>query len=439
MSLLKGREYYKPFTYPQFHQRWDIHEKSHWLPSEVPMYDDVNDWKNKLTDNQRDFLTNIFRFFTQGDVDVASAYYSEYLPFFKLPEVTMMMGSFAAREGVHIDAYSYLLETLGMPEATYKEFLMYQEMKDKQDYIKKFSKNNHILGKEEQNFTSEDKEHIAAGIALFSGFTEGMQLFSTFAMLLIFPLNGLMKGMGQIITWSIVDETQHTDGMIELFRVFVSENNSGNEPIRPEVLKNTVFKIAKEMVKLENAFIDLVFKKYGSETSQDGDFFGLTPNRLKDYIKYIADRRLNTMGYDGLFEIKENPIPELEVMINAPTHTNFFENRATDYANVSTTGNWSEVWTQKKNKEEIVNDKSREMRTFIPNEGDLEYFKDFYEDEEKIQSIELNQFQKDCKICQEKDEWIWYEFNSITRERMMKFYDNNHGDTISELKLQACI
>ena len=79
MSLLKGRNYYKPFTYPQFYKRWDIHEKSHWLPSEVPMHEDVNDWKNRLNDNQRDFLTNIFRFFTQGDVDVASAYYTQYL------------------------------------------------------------------------------------------------------------------------------------------------------------------------------------------------------------------------------------------------------------------------------------------------------------------------------------------------------------------------
>ncbi len=181
----------------------------------------------------------------------------------------MMMGGFAGREGVHIDAYSYLLETLGMPEATYKEFLLYEEMKDKQDYIKKFSDSRHILGKGEENLTTEDKEHIAAGIALFSGFTEGMQLFSTFAMLLIFPLNGFMKGMGQIVTWSIVDETQHTEGMIELFKVFVEENKTGDQPIRPYVLQETVYKIAKEMVGLEEAFIDLVFKKYKDEPVND--------------------------------------------------------------------------------------------------------------------------------------------------------------------------
>lgn len=348
MSLFGGKGF-KPFVYPQLYDRWERHEKSHWLPHEVPMSEDVKDWKTRLNDNQRDFLTNIFRFFTQGDIDVAEAYHTEYLPFFKLPEAVMMMGGFAAREAVHIAAYSYLLETLGMPEAMYQEFLMYEEMKNKQDYIKKFSQSKHILGKGVENLTSEDKEHIAAGIALFSGFTEGMQLFSTFAMLLIFPLNGLMKGMGKIVEWSIVDETQHTAGMIEVFKIFVAENLEGENQIRPDVLKETVLKIAREMVGLEEAFIDLVFKKYKEENEisvEDGnkDFFGLTPKRLKAYIKYIADKRLEAMSYEPIFKIKENPLPELEVMIDAPVHTNFFENRAADYSNVATTGTWSEIW-----------------------------------------------------------------------------------------------
>ncbi len=96
-----------------------------------------------------------------------------------------------------------------MPEATYKEFLLYEEMKDKQDYIKKFSDSRHILGKGEENLTTEDKEHIAAGIALFSGCTEGHAIvFQHLRCFYPFLLNGFMKGMGQIVTWSIVDETQ---------------------------------------------------------------------------------------------------------------------------------------------------------------------------------------------------------------------------------------
>jgi ribonucleoside-diphosphate reductase beta chain len=340
--MLNSRNYYKPFTYPQFYTKWSIHEQTHWSPKEVPMHEDINDWNNKLTDIQKDFLTNIFRFFTQGDVDVASAYYTEYLPFFKLPEITMMLGGFAAREAIHIDAYSLLLETLGMPEATYKEFLMYDEMKNKQEYIQRFSNSKYLLSKSIDSLSGPEKEHIAAAIALFSGFTEGMQLFSTFAMLLIFPLNGLMKGMGQIIQWSIVDETQHTDGMIELFKVFVEENSVGTSAIRLDTLRETIYKIATEMVELEEAFIDLVFKRF----TNDSEFFGLTPSKLKEYIKYIANKRLNAMGYDDLYTVSTNPLPELEIMVNAPSHTNFFENTSTDYSANSTTGNWDSVWTQ---------------------------------------------------------------------------------------------
>jgi ribonucleoside-diphosphate reductase beta chain len=155
-------------------------------------------------------------------------------------------------------------------------------------------------------------------------------------MLLVFPLNGLMKGMGKIIEWSIIDESQHTDGMIELFKVFVNENPD----IRETVLTDSVKNIAIEMVSLEEAFIDLIFHKYS-----DGDFFDLTADKLKRYIKFIADHRLKIMGYEPVFGLDTtNPLPELDVMIYAPTHTNFFENRATDYAAISTTGSWSELW-----------------------------------------------------------------------------------------------
>ncbi|GHV49487.1 ribonucleoside-diphosphate reductase subunit beta [Spirochaetia bacterium] len=334
-TLLNEREYYKPFSHPQFFERWIQHEKTHWMPEECSMQDDINDWKNKLNDEQRNFLTNIFRFFTQGDIDVAGAYVSEFLPYFPQIEVRMMMLSFAAREAIHIHAYSHLIESIGMPETVYKEFFNFNAMKAKHDYIKEFSSSSYIISKGIENLTIKDKEHIALGIALFSGFTEGMQLFSTFAMILMFPLHGLMKRMGQIITWSIRDETQHTNGMIEVFKVFLDENPD----IDKISLTKKVYEIAKDMVKLEEEFINLVFKDIKD------DFFGMTPEKLMNFVKYIADRRLITMGFSPLFYIKENPLPELVVMIDAPTHTNFFENNSTDYSLKSTTGDWSDVWS----------------------------------------------------------------------------------------------
>jgi len=316
-KLTDDRTSFKPFNYPWAYEAWLKHEQAHWLHTEVPMLEDVKDWKKKLTAEEKAFLTNIFRFFTQGDIDVAGGYVKNYLPYFKQPEIRMMLLGFAAREGLHIAAYSHLIETLGLPEVTYSQFLEYQEMKDKHDYVMEVSSKN------------GDPASTATHIAVFSAFTEGMQLFSSFIMLLNFPRHGLMKGMGQIVTWSIVDETMHTESMLKLFKEYIKENPE----IWNDELKGKIYTIAERMVELEDKFIDLC-----------GEARNLTKDQLKQYIRYIADRRLISMGLKGIFKVKKNPLPWVEEMINAPVHGNFFENRVTDYAKGALTGSWDEVW-----------------------------------------------------------------------------------------------
>jgi ribonucleoside-diphosphate reductase beta chain len=318
--LTDTREYFKPFNYAWAYDAWLKHEQSHWLHTEVPMAEDVKDWKKKLTKEEKLFLTNIFRFFTQGDIDVAGGYVKNYLPYFPQPEIRMMLMGFAAREALHIAAYSHLIETLGMPESTYNEFLEYQEMKDKHDYVTELSSKN------------GDLSSTATHIAVFSAFTEGMQLFSSFIMLLNFPRHGLMKGMGQIVTWSIVDETMHAENMIKLFKTFIKENNE----IWNDDLKGRIYTIAEKMVALEDKFIDLCYQ--GVKMRE------LEPEDVKQYIRYIADRRLISLGLKGIFKVKKNPLPWVEEMINAPVHGNFFENRVTDYAKGSLKGSWEDVW-----------------------------------------------------------------------------------------------
>jgi len=320
LVLTDERSYFKPFNYPWAYDAWLKHEQSHWLHTEVPMVEDVKDWKKKLTEEERYFLTNIFRFFTQGDIDVAGGYVKNYLPYFPQPEVRMMLMGFAAREALHIAAYSHLIETIGMPESTYSDFLEYQEMKEKHDYVLEISSKN------------GDRASTATHIAVFSAFTEGMQLFSSFIMLLNFPRHGKMKGMGQIVTWSIVDETMHAESMIKLFRTYIEENRD----IWTDELKGKIYSIAERMVELEDKFIDLTFSM--------GEMEDLTPEQVKKYIRYIADRRLISLGMKGLFKVKRNPLPWVESMINAPTHTNFFENRSTDYAKGAMVGKWDDVW-----------------------------------------------------------------------------------------------
>ena len=319
-SLTDERQSFKPFHYPWAYEAWLKHEQSHWLHTECPMLEDVKDWKNKLTTSEKQFLTHIFRFFTQGDVDVAGGYVKNYLPYFPQPEVRMMLLGFAAREALHVAAYSHLIETLGLPDTMYNQFLEYDAMKQKHDYVLDISSQN------------TSKENTAKHIAVFSAFTEGMQLFSSFIMLLNFPRNGTMKGMGQIVTWSIVDETMHTESMIKLFRQYIEENKE----IWNDELKGELYTIATRMVELEDKFIDLAFDM--------GEMTRLTKEDVKQYIRYIADRRLISLGLKGIFKVKKNPLPWVEEMVNSPVHGNFFENRVTDYAKGALSGNWDDVW-----------------------------------------------------------------------------------------------
>ena len=317
LKLQDERDYFKPFHYPWAYDAWLKHEQSHWLHTEVPMIEDVKDWKNNLSTEEKYFLTQIFRFFTQADIDVAGGYVRNYLPEFPQPEVRMMLSSFAAREALHIAAYSHLIESLGMPESTYNEFMEYDVMREKHEYFVK-KVNNGVA--------------LPVKLAAISAFTEGLALFASFIMLLNFPRHGKMKGMGQIVTWSIVDETQHAEGVIKLFRTYVEENRE----VWNDATKSQIYSVCTKIVDLEDKFIDLAYRM--------GPVKGLRESELKEYIRYIADRRLISMGMKGIFKVKRNPLPWVEEMINAPTHTNFFENRATDYAKGALSGSWDEVW-----------------------------------------------------------------------------------------------
>ncbi len=318
MSLLDAKPVYKPFSYPWCYDAWMTQQRVHWLPEEVPLADDVKDWHNKLSEAERHLMTQIFRFFTQSDIEVNNCYMKHYSQVFKPTEVQMMLSAFSNIETVHIAAYSHLLDTIGMPQAEYSAFLQYKEMKDKYDYM--------------QEFGVGTKEDIAKTLAVFGGFTEGLQLFASFAILLNFPRFNKMKGMGQIVTWSVRDESLHCASIIKLFRTFISEN--------PEIwnddLRDELYKACETIVSHEDAFVDLAFEL--------GPVEGLTPDDIKAYIRYIANRRLTQLGLSEIYYEKKHPLPWLDSMLNAVEHTNFFENRATEYSKAATQGTWDEAF-----------------------------------------------------------------------------------------------
>ena len=319
MSVFEGREYYKPFEYPWAFEAYDQQQKMHWLPSEVPLHEDVNDWNSKMSDPEKNLVKQILTFFTQGDVDIAQAYMDVYIPMFKKPEVRMMLSAIATSEANHAHSYSLLNDTIGMDDREYKAFQEYKEMADKHNYLW-------------QSKGGTDNQKVIRDMAVFSAFGEGLQLFGSFIMLLNFQRFGKMKGMGQIVAWSIRDENHHVENMLKLFHTILDE--------QPELwnddFKKSLYDICRDMVTLEEKFIDLAFNQ--------GPVEGLTPEEVKSYIHYMADRRLLQLGLKPNYGVKENPLDWVDYIVNGQAHENFFETKSTEYAKGAVQGDWSNAF-----------------------------------------------------------------------------------------------
>ena len=325
VGLLTATGTYDVNRYPWAYEFWKRQQQTHWMGEEVPLGSDIRDWaSDRVTDAERNLLTQIFRFFTQSDVEVGDNYLKRYIPLFQPLELQMMMAAFSNMETVHIDAYALLLKTLGMPQAEFEAFRDYDEMRAKADYMHTFG-----VG------TVGD---VARTLAMFGSFTEGMSLFASFAMLLNFPRHNKMNGMGQIVSWSVRDESLHCEGITRLYHEWNRETGAVTASVRDDIID-----VAKTMVGLEERFVELAFSL--------GPIDGMTPEAIKDYIRYIADWRLTqlkltpvfgyfTMEDSGYRQIKPHPLPWLVEILNGVEHANFFEQRATEYSKGATSGSW---------------------------------------------------------------------------------------------------
>jgi ribonucleoside-diphosphate reductase beta chain len=157
-------------------------------------------------------------------------------------------------------------------------------------------------------------------------------------MLLNFPRFNKMKGMGQIVSWSVRDESLHCEGVIRLFHEWNRETGAMTPAVRDDIID-----VARTMVELEENFVDLAFSL--------GEIEGMGPDDIKAYVRYIADWRLAQLklptvfgcfeARDGGYEARvEHPLPWLQEILNGVEFANFFEQRATEYSKAATRGRW---------------------------------------------------------------------------------------------------
>lgn len=314
MSMLVHAESYRPFKYPWAIELAIESDKIFWGEWEAELQEDVNQWKQgEITEQEKEHITQILRLFTQTDCQVASNYCDLFLPRFKNHEIRQMLMSFASREAIHQRAYALLNDTLGMHESEYRAFLKYEEMLAKIEFM--------------QN--NDPKTLKGLGLALAQSVcNEGMSLFSAFVMLLNYQRFGKMKGMCKIVEWSIRDETIHVNGISKLFLEYCKEHPR----IVNDDFKSQIYVMFTQAVELEDKVIDLAYAMGAVE--------GLEAHEVKRYIRYIANRRLNQIGLKGIWDVQDNPIEWLDWVLNATSHTNFFEQRVTDYAANNMKGDW---------------------------------------------------------------------------------------------------
>ena len=318
-NIMTASKAYKPFRYNFGFETWEKQNKILWLPDQIPMTDDIRDWKSKLSDDERRLMTNIFPLFVQNDVMVNNVYVHHYGKLFLPNEIQMAISAIANAESVHQAAYAHLLDSLSFPVETYSEFLHYKEMSDKYNYTQGFDTNT-LMG-------------IAVAMVVFGGMTEGLQLFATFAIMLNFPRRNMLKGMGQVVSWSVRDESLHVAFVSKIFKYFMMEYG---HLIDKDTLRLAINKATRDIVSFEDAFTDMAFGT--------GHIEGMTKEEHKTYIRSIADMRLKQFGFESIFGEPENPYDWIDVMIGGMELGNFFETRPTDYARNSTQGTWEDAW-----------------------------------------------------------------------------------------------
>lgn len=316
MSLSQKREFYKPFEYPEAFEFFQQQQQSHWLPTEVSMAGDVNDWKTSLSEAEKTVVGNVLKGFTQTEIHVEDYWSRKVSKWFPKPEIAMMANTFAGMEAVHIWAYSYLNDSLGLDD--YKAFMSDEATMAKLNRLKTNG--------------ARSQEEIAKSLAIFSGFTEGVNLFSSFAILMNFSRFNRLKGVGQIVAWSIRDESLHSKAGCWLFRQLCSEAVHIKDAVEADVIE-----AARLTVSLEDDFIDSCFDKTHSIN-------GLSVYDLKQYIRYRANTKLQDLGYGSNWKnIDRDAIKRMEwfdALSSGVEFADFFATRSTSYSK-GVNANWS--------------------------------------------------------------------------------------------------
>lgn len=292
---------------------------NHWMPNEISMQRDIEQWRNPnlLTEGERHMLKRNFGFFATAESLAANNITLGTYRLITNPECRQYLMRQAFEEAVHVHAYQYIVESLGLDEG--EIFNMYQEVPcvhDKDafclEYIDTLTNPGFNTGSEEN-----DRQLLKSLIA-FAMIMEGLFFYVGFVQVLALGRQNKMPGCSEQVQYILRDETLHLNFGIDVINQIKLEN-----PLlwTPD-FRDEVYEMMKTAVQLEY--------RYAEET-MPGGMLGLNHKMFKEFLRFIANRRLDQIGLKPVFENAGNPFPWMAEVIDLKKEKNFFETRVIEY------------------------------------------------------------------------------------------------------------
>lgn len=299
-------------------EAYNIGNANHWLPTEISMQLDIEQWKSKtvLTDDERHALRMVLGFFTTADSIAANNLVLAFYKHITSPETRLYLLRQAYEEAIHTQAYQYIVESLGLDGT--EIFNMYREVDaiyDKEAFVLSF--NEGIFKDDFKTGTFENDQKFLENMCVFSLILEGIFFYSSFAVMFGFQRQNKLPGSAEQIQYIMRDESNHMNFGIDMINTIKEEQP---ELWTPE-FQQRIINLVDKAVKLEYTFAQDVFPK---------GIFGLNADGFKKYIEYIADRRLQRVGLPIQYG-SQNPFTWMSEAVDLSKEKNFFETRVTEY------------------------------------------------------------------------------------------------------------
>ncbi|MBI4253321.1 ribonucleotide-diphosphate reductase subunit beta [Candidatus Uhrbacteria bacterium] len=298
---------------------YNVGNSNHWLPTEITMQNDIEQWKSRdvLSEDERKALKTVLGFFTTADSIAANNVVMAMYRHVTSPECRMYILRQAYEEAIHTHSYQYIVESLGLDEG--ELFNMYREVDaiyNKDAFILSF--NEGIFNPNFKTGTIEADQKFLENVIVFSIIMEGIFFYSSFAVMFGFQRQNKMVGSAEQIQYIMRDESQHLNFGINLVNTIKEE--------QPELwtadFQDRMIRLIRQGTELEYTFAREVFPT---------GIFGMNADNFKQYIEYIADRRLARIGLPEQYH-STNPFPWMSEAIDLNKEKNFFETRVTEYS-----------------------------------------------------------------------------------------------------------